>query len=128
MGSMGIRRAGCVTLEEVDSLIAMIAVCREGKSSVDVIGDTLKALGDVTWVPGVQGSVIKAPVLAALGRSRGVGKVTLSMGVLGMAMGMWGHPEVCGYGCAGNGHIWGHPEATTCTWKVPGWGKGRWVL
>lgn len=128
MASVGIRRAGCVTLEEVDSLIAVEAVCWEGKGSVNVIGDTLKALGDVAWVSGVQGSVIKAPVPAALGRSRQVGKVTPGVSVLGMAMGIWGHPEVCGYICAGDDHTWGHPEATMCMWKVPGWGKGRWML
>lgn len=55
-----------LTLEEVDSLIAMVAVCREGKSCVDVVGDALKALRDVPWVPGVQDSIVKAPVLAAL--------------------------------------------------------------
>ena len=59
--------AAPLTLEEIDSLIAMVAVRREGEGRVDAVRDAFEALGDVAWVPGVQGSVVKAPVLAALG-------------------------------------------------------------
>lgn len=60
--------ADALTLEEIDSLIAVVAVRGEGKGCIDVIRDAFKALGDVAWVPRVQGSIIKAPVLTALGR------------------------------------------------------------
>lgn len=66
--------AAPLTLEEIDSLIAVVAVGGEGERCVHVVGDALKALGDVPWVPRVQGSVIKAPVLGALegGGQRGI--------------------------------------------------------
>lgn len=56
-----------LTLEEIDSLIAVVAVGREGERCIHVVGDALKALRDVPGVPRVQDSVIKAPVLGALG-------------------------------------------------------------
>ena len=58
--------AAPLTLEEIDSLVAVVAVRREGEGRVNAVRDAFKALGDVTWVPRVQGSVVKAPVLAAL--------------------------------------------------------------
>lgn len=73
-GSARSRGAAPLTLEEIDPLIAMVAVGREGERRVHVVRDALKALGDVPGVPRVQGSVIKAPVLGALGggEQRGV--------------------------------------------------------
>lgn len=55
-----------LTLEEIDSLISMVAVGREGESCIHVVRDALKALGDVPGVPRVKGSIIKTPVLGAL--------------------------------------------------------------
>ena len=66
-GSARERAAAPLTLEEIDSLIAVVAVRGEGEGRIDAVRDAFKALGDVAWVPGVQGSIIKAPVLAALG-------------------------------------------------------------
>lgn len=45
----------------------MVAVRGEGEGRIDVVRDAFEALGDVAWVPGVQDSIVKAPVLAALG-------------------------------------------------------------
>lgn len=66
-GSSQEQGAAPLTLEEIDPLVAVVAVRRESEGSVDAVWDALKAVGDVAGVPGVQGSVVKAPVLAALG-------------------------------------------------------------
>lgn len=57
----------CLTLEEIDPLIAMEAVCREGEGGVDVVGDAFEAIRDVARVPGIQDPIVEAPVLVALG-------------------------------------------------------------
>lgn len=56
------------TFKEIDPLLAMVAVRREGEGCVDVIRDVLEAVGDIAGVVGVQGTIIEAPVLTALGR------------------------------------------------------------
>lgn len=48
----------------------MVAVGREGECRVNVVRDAFKALRDVARVLGVQDSIVKAPVLAALGGCR----------------------------------------------------------
>lgn len=108
-----------LTLEEIDSLIAVVAVGREGKRCIHIVGDALKALGDVPWVPRVQGSVVKAPVLGALGSGgqRGVtGQHPPATGLSAGASTCWGTPlRGCGYlGSQNNHRDLGYLAITVC--------------
>lgn len=82
----------CLTLEEIDSLVAVEAVCREGEGGVDVVGDAFEAIRDVARVPGVQGPIVEAPVLAALGARWDRGGVSKALWSP-RARVLWGQPR-----------------------------------
>lgn len=59
------------TLEEVDPLLATVAVSREGQGCIHVVWNALEAFRDVAGVIGVQDAILKAPVLTTLRGMKG---------------------------------------------------------
>lgn len=59
------------TLEEVDPLLATVAVSREGQGCIHVIWNALETFRDVAGVIRVQDTILKAPVLTTLRDMKG---------------------------------------------------------